>query len=53
MRRQPPRRVAGAAKNEVNEVTVTGMRRSLQSSQETKRDAVVVADAISAEDVER
>jgi len=37
--------------NELNEVVVTGARRALQSSQETKREAVVVVDAISAEDI--
>ena len=37
--------------NELDEVVVTGIRGSLKQSMETKRDAVGVVDAISAEDI--
>src|SRR5262245_9849913 len=36
---------------EIDEVVVTGLRGSLKASMETKRDAVGVVDAISAEDI--
>jgi iron complex outermembrane recepter protein len=39
----------GAA--DLQEVVVTGIRRSVEESLEAKRDAVVVSDVISAEDI--
>src|SRR6186713_1419897 len=43
---------ASAADDEkLQEVVVTGLRRSLQESMDTKRDAIGVVDAINAEDI--
>jgi len=42
---------ANSSGTELQEVVVTGIRASLQSAMETKRDAVQVLDAISAEDI--
>jgi TonB-dependent receptor len=42
---------ASADKDELQEVVVTGLRRSLRESMDTKRDAIGVVDAISAEDI--
>ena len=49
----PPAAKASASTDgaSLEEVTVTGIRASLQSSLETKRDSLQVVDAISAEDV--
>jgi TonB-dependent receptor len=40
-----------SASDELQEVVVTGLRRSLQESMDTKREAVGVVDAITAEDI--
>jgi TonB-dependent receptor len=40
-----------AAQGELEEVVVTGMRASLESAMDTKREAIGVVDAISAEDI--
>src|SRR5688500_11923431 len=40
-----------ATQGELEEVVVTGMRASLESAMDTKRDAIGVVDAISAEDI--
>ena len=42
---------AAAADEKLQEVVVTGLRRSLRESMDTKRDAIGVVDAISAEDI--
>ncbi len=42
---------ASSANEKLQEVVVTGLRRSLQESMDTKRDAIGVVDAISAEDI--
>jgi iron complex outermembrane receptor protein len=42
---------SNSSASELQEVVVTGIRASLQSAMDTKRDAVQVLDAISAEDI--
>src|SRR5687768_9125033 len=48
---QAPGTQAASASGQLEEVTITGLRRSLQDSMEIKRDAIGVVDAISAEDI--
>jgi TonB-dependent receptor len=47
----PPGTQAASAGEQLEEVTITGLRRSLQESMDLKRDAIGVVDAISAEDI--
>src|SRR5262249_36551738 len=42
---------SAASSDSLQEVVVTGLRRSLRDSMDTKRDAIGVVDAISAEDI--
>jgi TonB-dependent receptor len=48
---QQAQQPAAAAGDELEQVVVTGLRRSLKESMDTKREAIGVVDAISAEDI--